>query len=90
MADFRPGQLVGVNPDMVASGVRVDLFNLPGGVPRVIGADQTRAIGWLVRGDVALVIAQERTKAGDVYVLGPHGGGWAPAAFLRILLETNR
>lgn len=83
---FRAGQLVKVIPELLASDERLQLFNVPGGIERVEqDKGQVRAIGWLTNRDVALVIWHERTVGGDVYLLGPHGGGWAPSAFLRIL-----
>ena len=89
MRTFRPGQLVRVAADMLSAGGRLSLFNVPGGVARV-AHDQVREIGVLLSGEVALVVWRERTVAGDVYVLGPHGGGWAPSAFLKILVEDVR
>ncbi len=86
---FKPGALLQIDPAMLSAGSILQLFNVPGGVPRVPG-EQVTAIGWLTVGDVALLVARERTKAGEVYVLGPNGGGWAPAAFLRILLGGPR
>ena len=81
---FKPGQLVEVDPAMLEHGERLHLYNVPGGIVRV-AKEQVRAVGWLVTGDIALLVARERTRAGEVYVLGPNGGGWAPGAFLRIL-----
>lgn len=61
----------------------VPLYNAPGGV------SYARVIGALRVVDVALVIAREPTKAGEVYVLGPNGGGWTPAALLKILVDPK-
>lgn len=85
---FKPGQLVQIDPSMLSEGFNLELFNVPGGVPRLVG-EKVNRIGTLKVGDVALVIARERTKAGDIYLLGPNGGGWAPAAFLKILVEPK-
>lgn len=83
---FKPGQLVRTNSLMISENGRLDLFNVPGGIVRTVN-DQVRCTAWLEPGDVALLVARERTVAGDVYVLGPHGGGWAPGALLRIISE---
>lgn len=78
---FVPGQLVQVTDRFFIDGEKLLLWNVPAGFSSVPG-EEVRAIGWLVTGEVALVIARGTTKSGDVYVLGPHGSGWAPAAFL--------
>lgn len=83
---FRAGQLVRVTPGMLARHDKLELFNVPGGIERVEqDRDQVRPISWLTCFDVALVIGRERTVGGDIYVLGPHGGGWAPAALLKAM-----
>lgn len=85
---FKPGQLVTIDPMLMSSDNVLRLYNVPGGVMRVL-AEDVRAIGFMKLGDVALVIARERTRAGEVYVVGPRGGGWAPGAFLKILVEVK-
>lgn len=85
---FMPGQLVTTDPMMMSPESILTLYNVPGGVVRGIG-DDVRAISFMKFGDIALVIARERTKAGEVYVIGPNGGGWAPPAFLKILVEPK-
>jgi len=79
---------VTVSADMLAPEDKLPLFNVPGGVKRG-EQDQIREIAWLGSRDVALVIYRERTVSGEVYVLGPHGGGWAPSAFLTIAKEPE-
>lgn len=74
---FRAGQLVGVNPS-TNSGNNVDLYSVPG------GSDDVRIIGSLKPTDVALVISSYRGGS-SVYVVGPHGGGWAFGAFLKVI-----
>jgi len=74
---FESGQLVGVNPHTNPTG-NVDLYSVPG------GSDDVRVIGTLRPHDVALVISSYRSGT-SVYVLGPHGGGWAFGAFLKVL-----
>lgn len=83
---FRPGQLVRVVPGMLGPREKLELFNVPGGIERVdADVDHVYPIGWLMPHDVALIIGRERTLGGEVYVLGPHGGGWAPAALLKAM-----
>ncbi len=74
---FRSGQLVGVNPLTNPVG-KVDLYSVPG------GSDDVRVIGSLKPTDVALVISSYRGGS-SVYVVGPHGGGWAFGAFLKVI-----
>lgn len=85
---FKPGQLVKLDPMLVSDDSVLPLYNVPGGVVRSFG-ENVHVIGQLKATDVALVVARERTKAGEVYVLGPSGGGWAPAAFLKIVEEPK-
>ncbi len=74
---FRSGQLVGVNQLTNPVG-KVDLYSVPG------GTDDVRVIGSLRPHDVALVISSYRGGS-SVYVVGPHGGGWAFGAFLKVI-----
>lgn len=78
---FRVGQLVGVRPEMLEADERVQLHSLPG----VTFTEDVRTIGWLGHGDVALVINIHRADGSSVYVVGPHGGGWAPGGMLTIV-----
>jgi hypothetical protein len=80
---FKPGQLVKVNEAMMSSFDRLELFNVPAGIG--VENDQVRIIGWLGIKDVALLVSRGRTLSGDVYVVGPNGGGWAPGAYLKII-----
>ena len=66
---FRVGQLV------KSSGLEdnMDLFSEP---PPGVNGD-LRIIGKLEKLDVAIVIALARGDCGCIYVLGPHGSGWA-------------
>lgn len=61
------------------------LYSLPGGARPYPGTVLPRQISRLEKGNVALVIAIERSDGGSVYVLGPHGGGWAFGAFLEVV-----
>jgi len=63
----------------------IDLFSVPGGARPMAGDVLPRRISRLETREVALVIAIERSDGGSVYVLGPHGGGWAFGAFLEVV-----
>jgi hypothetical protein len=63
----------------------VDLFSIPGGARPIMGTTLPRIISRLVKHDIALVIATERSDGGSVYVLGPNGGGWAFGAFIEVV-----
>ena len=83
---FRAGQLV--SPvEFEEEGI--DLYSLPGGAKAFRGTEDLRVIGRLEKKDLALVVATERTDGGSVYVVGPHGGGWAFGAFLTIVRQPR-
>jgi hypothetical protein len=50
--------------------------------------EKPRIIGRLEQKEMALVIAIERADGGSVYVIGPHGGGWAFGAFLTVVVDV--
>lgn len=79
---FKAGQLVKL-VDWLDEPI--DLFNAPGGARPIVGQVLPRIISKLGKRDIALVIAIERSDGGSVYVLGPHGGGWAFGAFLEVV-----
>ena len=64
----------------------IDLFNLPGGTSSV-GSETVKVVGKLQPRDVALVVSIERADGSNVYVIGPHGGGWAFGAFLKVVRQ---
>lgn len=78
---FRVGQLVSVKPEMLGKDERLELLSRPG----VTFAEEIRAIGWMMCDDVALIINLHRADGSSVYVVGPHGGGWAPGGMLTIV-----
>lgn len=82
---FKVGQMVSV---LDWHDDNLELYDAPAGR---LSADDvgTRVIGTLKHGDVALVVATERTDGGCVYVIGPNGGGWAFGAFLNIVRQTQ-
>jgi len=79
---FKAGQLV---KPVEWLDENVDLYSVPGGARPIAGKILPRVISKLESRDVALVIALERSDGGSVYVLGPHGGGWAFGAFLEVV-----
>lgn len=81
MSIFKPGQLVRFNEDY---GDGASLYNVPGGFDK-----NALATSMILRRDVAVVIAVGRSDGSQVYVLGPHGGGWTFGAFLKILKEPT-
>ena len=83
---FRSGQLVSPVGWMTEG---CDLFNTPGGASPGDAIDPPRVIGQLCHCDVALVVAIDRADCSAVYVIGPHGGGWAFGAFLTVVRGTE-
>lgn len=73
---FRAGDLVTVATDL---GDRIDLYDTPPG-PSGVMCD---VVSFLQAGEPALVISLDRSDARCVYVVGPHGPGWAFGAYLR-------
>jgi hypothetical protein len=82
---FKAGQLVA---PVTWTEDGCDLFSVPGGARPIVGRELPRIIGRLEPHDIGLVIAIERADGGAVYVIGPHGGGWAFGAFLIIIKEA--
>lgn len=84
---FRPGQLVKASHWI---DVELELFSTP--YVNVDDGDDTRirTIGRLPLKGTAIVVATSGLDGVYVYVLGTAGGGWAPGAFLTILLDTVR
>jgi hypothetical protein len=82
---FRAGQLVSM-ASWTNDGC--DLFNAPGMVAKSTD-ERVRVIGRLDKHDVGLIVALERADGGSVYVIGPHGGGWAFGAFLVVVEEAK-
>lgn len=79
---FKAGQLVS---PVQWTEEGCDLFSVPGGARPIAGTVLPRIIGRLEKRDIGLVIAIERSDGGSVYVIGPHGGGWAFGAFLVVV-----
>lgn len=80
---FSSGQLVVINDELVAHDAVLKLHNIPGGVD-LIPNEQVNETGYVVAGDVVMVIANGQTTATDVYVVGPNGSGWISQAFLKL------
>lgn len=82
---FKPGQMVKL---VEWAGEHVDLFNTPALGRTKASQPLPRVIGRLLQKDVALLIARERSDGSNVYVLGPHGGGWTYGALLTVVVNV--
>jgi hypothetical protein len=80
MKQFRPGQLVVLAPELVSAGI--GLYNFP---TRRDLPEKARIIARFRVGQIALVITQDRTTCGEVYIVCPDGGGWIQCACLNRL-----
>jgi hypothetical protein len=83
---FKAGQLVQL-VGWLDQGV--GLLNMPGHA--IHGFGDARLIGHLMPWHVSLVVYVdhvERTDGSNVYVIGPHGGGWTFGTWLVVVGET--
>lgn len=76
---FQAGELVTPQRWLTAD---VELQN-DASIMSSVGARVTGKLAW---GDVGLVIGTHRV--GSVYVVGPHGGGWAPEGLFERVSQT--
>lgn len=83
MTSFKPGQLVVLAPELVPEKGWIQLLNCPTRHYAYIG-EKPRMLGRMAIKDITVVIFQENTTSGDVYVFGPDGGGWIQSAYLRV------
>ena len=81
--NFNSGQLVTPLPWAAPEEGGMGLYNVPGGAR----TDDVRRVSQLLSTDVAMIVGGTSARDGNVYVIGPHGGGWTFVTLLRILRD---